>query len=358
MLMSSSDTGPERLTFGLFEVDLAKAELRKQGRKVTLQDQPFHVLTLLLQEPGEIVTREQLHRSLWSPDTFVSFDESLNKAVQKLRQALDDSPESPRFIQTIPRKGYRFIAPVQAVAQMAATPRGAHRYSATLRLLPMLGIVALVIAGGIVTPFFLHKSDRRMELKLTQLTTDTGLTFEPAISPDRRLISYASDRSGEGTLDIWVQQIPRGEPIRVAHHEADDHEPAFSPDGKSIVFRSERQGGGIYLVSALGGADAKKIADGGHSPSYSPDGASVAYWTGGPHFGEVYVISMAGGEPRRVSESRPARSPVWSPDGSHILFAGLASATECDWFIAPFNGGPAIKTGITAFFHTSRDSRY
>ena len=120
----------------------------------------------------------------------------------------------------------------------------------------MLRIVAVVIAGGIVTPFFLQNLIARVELKLTQLTTDTGLTFEPAISPDGKLISYASDRSGEGTLDIWVQQIPRGEPIRVAHHEADDHEPSFSPDGKSIVFRSERLGGGIYVVSALGGADA------------------------------------------------------------------------------------------------------
>jgi len=306
-------------------------------------------LTLLLQEPGEIVTREQLRQLLWGPDTFVSFEESLNKAVQKLRQALDDSPENPRFIQTIPRKGYKFIAPVQAMC--ATATRGEAGNSITRHFPPMLMIAASVlIVGGLATHLSLSNSGGRKELKLTQITNDTGLTSEPAISSDGKFISYASDRSGEGTLDIWVQQIPRGEPLRVAHHEADDHEPSFSPDGKSIVFRSERLGGGIYAVSSLGG-EVRKLADGGHRPSYSPDGASVAYWTGGPHFGEVYVISMAGGEPRRVSESLPARSPVWSPDGAHIAFVGLASDTECDWYVAPLSGGPTVKTGMNSFFH-------
>jgi eukaryotic-like serine/threonine-protein kinase len=350
--MRSSDTGTEQLRFGLFEVDLANAELRKQGRKVALQDQPFRVLTLLLQQPGRTVTREELHRSLWGPETFVSFEESLNKAVQKLRHALDDSPENPRFIQTVPRQGYRFIAPVQVVDRMAAAPPEARGYSSFVRsgAITLIAAAVLIAAGFATTRLLSRRSGPRLELKLTQLTTDTGLTFEPAISPDGKLITYASDRSGEGTLDIWVQQIPRGEPIRVTHHEADDHEPSFSPDGQSIVFRSERLGGGIYVVPALGGAEAKKIADGGRGARYSPDGASIAYWTGRSHFGEIYVTT-AGGPPRRVSDSRPGRSPVWSPDGSHILFAGLASPTECDWYVAPINGGPAVKTGATAFFH-------
>ncbi len=156
MLMSSSDTGPERLRFGLFEVDLAKAELRKQGRKVTLQDQPFRVLTLLLQEPGEIVTREQLRRSLWGPDTFVSFDESLNKAVQKLGRR-----STTRLRVLVSSKPYRArgigsLLLCRRWVQMAAPP-GVRGYSATLRLPPMLMIAASVlIAGGIVTPFILQ----------------------------------------------------------------------------------------------------------------------------------------------------------------------------------------------------------
>src|SRR5262245_14103143 len=102
--------------FAPFEVDLVAAELRKRGRKVPLQDQPFKVLALLLQRPGELVTREGLQRALWPGDTFGEFDEGLNKAIQKLRQALDDSPDNPRFIETLPRKGYRFIAPVESFA--------------------------------------------------------------------------------------------------------------------------------------------------------------------------------------------------------------------------------------------------
>src|SRR5215469_12270944 len=103
------------LRFGTFEVDLRAGELRKQGKRIKLQEQPFHVLTVLLQKPGEVVTREELRNHNWSPDTFVDFDNSLNTAINKLREALGDSADNPRFIETLPRRGYRFIAPVSSV---------------------------------------------------------------------------------------------------------------------------------------------------------------------------------------------------------------------------------------------------
>src|ERR1700693_5517532 len=103
---------PENLRFGTFEVDLRSGEVRKQGVRIKLQEQPFHVLTLLLQRPGEVVTREELRSQNWPADTFVDFDNSLNTAINKLREALGDSADSPRFIETLPRRGYRFIAPV------------------------------------------------------------------------------------------------------------------------------------------------------------------------------------------------------------------------------------------------------
>lgn len=112
--MTQSSPGlPKAVRFGLFEVDFSQAELRKRGRKVLLQDQPFKLLALLLHRPGEIVTREELQQSLWPADTFVDFDESLNKAIQKLRQALGDSSDNPHLIETIPRRGYRFIGTVE-----------------------------------------------------------------------------------------------------------------------------------------------------------------------------------------------------------------------------------------------------
>ena len=99
--------------FGAFEVDLRSGELRKHGIRLKLQDQPFQVLAVLLQHPGELVTREELHQKLWPADTFVDFDTGLNSAIKKLRDVLADSAEEPRYIETLPRRGYRFIAHVE-----------------------------------------------------------------------------------------------------------------------------------------------------------------------------------------------------------------------------------------------------
>lgn len=104
---------PGLLRFGAFEVDLEAEELRKNGRKLKLGGQPFQVLAMLLERPGEVVTREDLQQKLWPDGTFVDFDHSLNTAINKIREVLGDSAEDPRFVETIPRKGYRFIAPLE-----------------------------------------------------------------------------------------------------------------------------------------------------------------------------------------------------------------------------------------------------
>jgi DNA-binding winged helix-turn-helix (wHTH) protein len=102
------------IRFGVFEADLTAAELRKSGVRIRLQEQPFQVLAYLLERPGEIVSRDELRQKLWPADTFVDFDHSLNTAVNKLREALGDSASSPRYVETLARRGYRFVAPVQA----------------------------------------------------------------------------------------------------------------------------------------------------------------------------------------------------------------------------------------------------
>ena len=108
-------SAPVRLQFGVFEVDLRAGELRKHGVRVRLQEQPFQVLTMLLERPGETVTREELRSRLWAADTFVDFDHAVNKAVNRIRDVLNDSATSPRFVETVARRGYRFIAEVRAV---------------------------------------------------------------------------------------------------------------------------------------------------------------------------------------------------------------------------------------------------
>jgi len=111
-------TSPIR--FGAFEVDTRSGELRRQGSRLKLQEQPFQVLVLLLEHPGEVVTREELTKKLWRDNTFVDFDRGLNKAINRLREVLRDSAEKPRFIETLPQRGYRFIAPVQIDGQASS----------------------------------------------------------------------------------------------------------------------------------------------------------------------------------------------------------------------------------------------
>src|ERR1700688_4654280 len=120
--MQGTESCPQSRRFGVFEVDLRAAELRKRGIRIKLQEQPFQILSLLLEHPGEVVTREELRHKLWPAHTFVDFDRSLNKAMTKLRSALCDSAESPRYIETIPRHGYRFLALINMPREGASAP--------------------------------------------------------------------------------------------------------------------------------------------------------------------------------------------------------------------------------------------
>jgi len=125
--MQATESRPRTRGFGVFELDLRAAELRKHGVRSKLQEQPFQILSLMLEHPGEVVTREELRKKLWPAHTFVDFDRSLNKAMTKLRAALGDSADSPRYVETIPRHGYRFLAPVHVPHdEVATTPSEDH----------------------------------------------------------------------------------------------------------------------------------------------------------------------------------------------------------------------------------------
>src|SRR5690242_6166554 len=130
--MQSTENCGQTRGFGVFEIDLRSGELRKRGVRIKLQEQPFQILSLLVEHPGEVVTREELREKLWPAHTFVDFDRSLNKAMTKLRFALGDSAESPRYIETIPRHGYRFLAPVYSppseVSHEGGARDGPHRH--------------------------------------------------------------------------------------------------------------------------------------------------------------------------------------------------------------------------------------
>jgi DNA-binding winged helix-turn-helix (wHTH) protein/TolB-like protein/tetratricopeptide (TPR) repeat protein len=147
--LADAMTTPQVVRFGTFELDRSTGELRSQGKRVALQDQPAQVLSLLVSRPGEVVTREDLCRALWSEDTFVEFDTALNVAVNKVRQALRDSATSPRFIETIPRRGYRFLSDVHPVADTPAAPAVSHRPRLRWAIGIALGLLLAAVAIGV-----------------------------------------------------------------------------------------------------------------------------------------------------------------------------------------------------------------
>src|SRR5678816_3558506 len=134
--MDAQTHSPRALRFGVFEFDLCSGELRKQGRKIRLEGQPVLVLIKLLDRPGELITREELQKELWPSDTFVNFEQSLNAAVKRLRQALGDSPVNPRFVETLARRGYRFIAPVSGLVAASGPVAHARPVVGSLAVLP------------------------------------------------------------------------------------------------------------------------------------------------------------------------------------------------------------------------------
>ena len=221
-------------------------------------------------------------------------------------------------------------------------------------------VVALLAATAGVTWWLTRSTGSVRAPVLTQLTFDSGLTTDPALSPDGKLVAFASDRSGDGNLDIWMQQIATGEARRLTQDPADESEPAFSPDGSRIAFRSEKDGGGIYVISTIGG-EPRLIARQGRRPRFSPDGREIVYWVGAWYVGEVYVAPAAGGPPTRVQpDFFTARDPIWSPDGQYILFLGARTQDHTaadiffDWWAAPRGGGPPIKTEASSILRRER----
>lgn len=265
MTISSTETV---VRFGLFELDLRARQLTRNGAKIQLSQQPIQVLCLLLENSGEVVTREEFRRRLWPSDVFVDFDHGLNKSVQKLRDALRDSASSPRYIETIPRIGYRFIAPLNsaiAVAEPMSQPGATQQEN--LPASPQIAdrqrrrflLAALAIGGCLILAFgamAMYRSRLHPPgIRYTQITDFTDSAVEPALSPDGRMVAFI--RGGRAFLSpdqIYVKMLPSGEARKVTDDPRPKYGPTFSPDGSQIVYTVlEHSGFSTYEVSALGG---------------------------------------------------------------------------------------------------------
>jgi Tol biopolymer transport system component/DNA-binding winged helix-turn-helix (wHTH) protein len=316
--MEESAAKSNIIQFGLFELDLQARELRKSGIRIKLQEQPFQILSMLLERPGEIVTREELQKRLWAGDTFVDFDLSLNSAVKKLRQALNDDSENPRFIETLYRRGYRFIAPISTASRERDLPAAGK--SGILESMPVSNQApdAGNGAGSLSDSGCSGETAGRSRKRWAFIAVGclaillAGLMFELSPKAAPRITGFAQITSGGK-----VHQMS-----------------ALATDGQRLYFQAA-DGDRIALgeVSVSGG-DSALIATpflNTFLDDIAPDGSSILIGTfeGTNEESPIWVLPLPAGSPRPL-RAVAAQWVVWSPDGHRLLYARGADLSEAN----------------------------
>jgi len=360
------------VSFGQFELNLETAELSSNGSKTVLPGQPFQVLVTLLGRPGQLVTREELKRQLWPADTFVDFDVSLNKAVNRLREALGDSAEHPLFIETLPRKGYRFVGSVKngtvAGVRSSATSSlatslpsgppdlpvrtrsgeislGGPARSSGVGQIFVAAITLMAIAVTVVAVVMRVRVTRSSDLPAFRIRklTDSGLAHDVAVSPDGRYIVY-SLRAGDGE-SLRLRQVDTASDIEIVSSGPGFHGLTFTPDGVYVYFvRSDPKNPYfkyLYSVPALGGSARRMIADVDSPVSFSPDGSQFVFERAVPAR-NVIELRVANAEARGEHVLATIQNgdaglfqpgPSWSRDGRSVICPFHILAPEGRWIL-------------------------
>jgi len=332
--MPFSDT---RKRFGPFELDSRTGELRQNGARIKLQGQPISVLQTLLETPGELVTREQIRDRLWSSDTFVDFDHNLNTAIKKLRHALGDEAETPRYIETIPRYGYRFIGQLEndsAPSTVAPQPLeiDAHPQQAPSgpwprRLLPWtLGGVAVLFAS--VAAWLLLKPPPQPNVIRFEVPPPENAAFvsggEISISPNGRYLAFIARAEVDKPQVLWLRRLDSLTAVPLPGTEGAIM-PFWAPDSQQIAFYAD----GKLKKTALSGGAPITLCDASYiGGTWNRDGVILVV-----NGGSIYRVPDTGGTPSLVLAPDPARQevtlrfPQFLPDGRHFLFVTSLNAS-------------------------------
>jgi Tol biopolymer transport system component/DNA-binding winged helix-turn-helix (wHTH) protein len=313
--------------FDNISVDPANHRVSKGGDPRPLEPKSFRLLLFLIEHRDRAVTKEEILENIWR-DTFVT-DNALTRAIGQIRKALDDDTKQPRYIETVPTVGYRFVGTLeesQTVSPVRPSRRwGARHWTifATSAAITALGLTAIVLKG---------RAPRAPIFQARQFSTSDGLDVCPSFSPDGNLIAYASDRGGP--FQVFVRsRDPNAKELQLTRDDNQNLGPVFSPDGRWIAYYSLAQPG-IYRVPALGGP-AQKLSNFGVQPVWSPDGKWIvfpsfgggsmsttdSYW---PQHSTLWLIASEGGQPKQITTTaNPVGGqqwPSWSPDGKEIRF--------------------------------------
>ena len=365
--------------FGPFRLAADEHRLYRNGEIIMLPPKEFDLLLLLVQNSGQVLNRESLIKALW-PNTVVE-EANLNVHISALRKALAEKSGEQHYIETLPRLGYRFIAPVTEVsgtgaassvsevragngvralsagATAANNDRAANRHSRRLVTIPL----CFLAAGLIGIPFYLHFKPFKPigggaapPVNVVPLTTYPGRESQPAFSPTGNQIAFVWSGDKDDNQDIYVRMVDGGNCVRLTDNPGDDVNPVWSPDGRNIAFyRSSPDGDGIFIVPALGGAERKltavwanRFGFGSHNwIHWSPDGKwlAVSDKTSAEEPFSIFLISPETGERRRVTFP-PASvigdcNPAFSADGNQLAFVRVISALVGEIHVVSVNGG-------------------
>jgi len=303
-----------------------------------MQGQLFQVCAILLSHPGELVTREELRQKVWPEDTFVDFDQALNTAIGKIRIALGDDAEAPRFVETLPRRGYRFIGSLDKPGSQVPesdVPKGLPNTRSAKALWISAGFVLLILLSGVGLWRFTrnHAEPSLPSIETVPLVGLAGMAFEPAFSTDGNHVAFSIREPAKSGMYTTV--VGREKSLRLTSSSGDCC-PRWSPDGKQIAFlRYSKEGVAVYVIPAFGGTE-HRLYSGPmgflfRSLDWSPDGKGLAITEIHPDRTHTWIalLSLADSTTRRLTSPLDQEldyGPAFSPDGSLVAFVrGIVS---------------------------------